>query len=198
MRFRTRAVAIAAAGPLLVLWLLAPAVQSADDKGLQDGVQKVGEAIEKKDKDGAKKSATDLAKKTEMEDLMHVLALRSKRGMGVGPKPGAVMPDGIEKKVEALVDKPLTAKQLADEAPALERMGWNVAAIGEICLAKPPEKDTGKKKVKDWVKWSEDLREAGAALATAAKDKNAQALQKAADKVNTNCNKCHDVFRYDN
>jgi len=198
MRHPASWVATCAAGFLGVCFLTEAArTGAADDYDPREPVLKLAAAIEKKDKD-AKDQAKEIAKKVELENLMHLFQLRSKKGLGVGLKAGAVMPDGIEKKVEMLADKPLAAKALADEAVGLEQMGYAMAALGEVSLAKPPEKDMGKKKVKDWVKWSEDLRDASLLLAEAAKKKDAAMLQKAADKANTSCNKCHDVFRYDN
>jgi hypothetical protein len=181
------------------VWFLMEAGRTgaADDYDPREPVLKLASAIEKKDKD-AKEQAKAIAKKVELESLMHLFQLRSKKGLGVGLKAGAVMPDGLEKKVETLADKPLTADALGDQATALEQMGYAMAAIGEVTLAKPPEKDMGKKKVKDWVKWSEDLRDASLLLAEAAKKKDPAALKNAADKANTSCNKCHDIFRYDN
>jgi Cytochrome C' len=167
--------AILAAG-FLASWFLTEAGRTgaADDYDPREPVVKLASALEKKDKD-AKEQA--------------------KKGLGVGLKAGVVMPDGIEKKIEVLADKPLAAKALGDESESLQQMGYAMAAIAEVSLAKPPEKDVGKKKVKDWVKWSEDLRDASLQLAEAAKKKDAAALQKATDKANTACNRCHDVFR---
>jgi len=200
--------AVAAAAGILSLWLLAPSSRStaADDKELHAGILKIAAAFEKKDKEGAQKMAVELGKKLqgkkpaiEMEELMHMFQLRSKKGLGAGVKAGAVMPDGIEKKVEALADKAIPAKQLGDEAQGLEEMSYHMAAIAAVAAQAPPiDKDMGKKKIKDWVKWSDDLRDASIALADAAKAKNGAGVKSAADKANTTCNKCHDVFRYDN
>jgi hypothetical protein len=187
-------VAVCAAGFLGWFLMEAGRTGAADDYDPRDPVLKLAGAMEKKDKD-AKEQAKGIAKKVEMESLMHLFQLRTKKGLGVGLKAGAVMPDGIEKKIETLADKPLAAKALDSESEGLTQMGYAMAAIAEVCVAKAPEKDMGKKKVKDWVKWSEDLRDASVQLAEAAKKKDASALQKATDKANTSCNRCHDVFR---
>src|SRR5262249_20179893 len=102
---------------------------AADDKSLPDGVQKVAAALEKKDTAGAKKLAEEIAKKVQMDDLMHLYALRTKKGLGVGGKAGAVSPDGIERKLMDLAKKPLDTKQLGDESPALTQMGYDIAAL---------------------------------------------------------------------
>ncbi|MBY0526342.1 MAG: cytochrome c [Gemmataceae bacterium] len=209
MRGYARSLVLGVAGLVLGAWLLAPSTRStAADGGkeVREAILKIAASLEKGDKDGAKKEAAALAKKmqgkkpeVEMEELMHMFQLRSKKGLGAGTKAGAIMPDGIEKKIEILAEKAIPAKQLDDEAKGLEEMGYHLAAIGEIAaLAVPIEKDMGKKKVKDWVKWSEDMKAAGVDLAAGAKGKKADAIKTAADKANTSCTKCHDVFRYDN
>lgn len=211
MRFPVRWAAVGTAGLILGLWaLVAPLGHTSDSdekdiKEMRDSVVKLAGSIEKKEQDQTKKQAAEIAKKFQgkkpavaMEDLMHLFVLRSRKGLGVGAKAGAVMPDGIEKKVEELADKAPSAKQLGEDAAGLEQMAYSMAAIAEVSRALAPEKDMGKKKIKDWVKWSEDMRDASLALAEAAKKKDASGVKSAADKANTSCNKCHDVFRFDN
>lgn len=196
MNGNLRRAAVAAVG--LFLGLGALSGRAADDQDLKAAIQKIAAAFDKKDASDAKKLSAEVAKNVkDFEDVMHLFALRTKKGLGVGGKPGAIAPDGIEKKVEALADKGLPADKLATEADGLARMGNDIAAIGEVSLAKKPAKDEGKKKVNDWVKWSTDMRDAGLELAAAVKAKDAAALKKAADKANTSCTKCHDAFRYE-
>jgi hypothetical protein len=168
---------------------------AADDKNLIDGVLKVAGAFEKKDTAGAKKQAEEIAKKVAMDDLMHLFALRTKKGLGVGSKPGLVSPDGIERKLMDLAKKPLDATQLAAESQALTEMGYSMAALAHITLAKPPDKDEGKKKKKDWVAWSGELQQLALDFAAAAKDKKAADLHKIARAADGTCTKCHDIFR---
>ena len=56
--------------------------------------------------EAAKKEAADVAKKADLEDIMHAykprLKDKAKGGLGVGPKPGAIQPDSIELKIGAL------------------------------------------------------------------------------------------------
>lgn len=168
---------------------------AADGKTLVDGVLKIADAMEKKDAAGAKKQAETIAKDTAMDDLMHLFSLRTKKGLGVGAKPGAVSPDGIERKLTDLAKKPLDAKQMGDEAQAIKEMGYDMAALAAVCAAKSPDKDDGKKKKKDWVAWSDDLQRQSLQLADAAKNKKADELHKAARAADATCTKCHDVFR---
>lgn len=194
---RSRLWVAGVAGLLVAVAFLAGDRSSAADdaKDLIEGVQKVSAALEKNDLPGAKKLAEDLSKKIELEDLMHLYVLRTKKGLGVGAKPGAVTPDGLEKKLMALAKDPLPPKQLGDEAEALTRMGYDMAALAAIATAKSPVKDEGKKKKKDWISWSDELRDAALAMAAAAKSKKAPDLHKAATKADGACSKCHDVFR---
>lgn len=218
MRFPVRWAACGLAGLLVGFWSLTPLGWTADSdekevKEMREVILKIAGSFEKKDQQGAKKQAADLSKKlladkraVEMEDLMHLFVLRSKKGLGVGTKAGAVMPDGIEKKIEALSDKALTAKQLDEEAKGLEEMGYQVAALAEVAALvpwdndamEPLKKDKGKKKLKDWEKWSMDMRDASLALAEAAQKKNIDGVKSAADRANTACTRCHDVFRFGN
>lgn len=195
------------AGLCLALGLLGPngLSSAADDKGLVEGVKKIAAALEKKDAAEAKKLADGLAKKFENDDTMGLFAPRTKadgklgRGIGVGSKPGAMKPDGIERKLMDLAKKPLPDKQLADEAEALTAMGYDMAALASIAhLSEPAEKEKKPvfaKRKKDWQTWSEELRDASLNLAMAAKGKNAADLHKAAVKADETCSKCHAVFR---
>jgi hypothetical protein len=182
---------------LAVSLLPGNAFSGGDEKALLEGVGKVATALEKKDADGAKKTATEIAKKYELDAIMHLFTLRSKGGIGVGSKAGLIeaKEDGLEKKLTKLAEKPLEASQLNAEAPVLAEMGHSLAAMATVAHAKAPPKDDGKKKVKDWLAWSTELRDASLALASAAKEKKASDLHKAAAKADGACTKCHDVFR---
>jgi cytochrome c556 len=172
--------------------------QSADsEKEMRAGVLKLADALEKKDKN-AKKMAEDLAKKIDdLEELMHVFSLRTAKGggVGVGSKAGAISPDGIEQQIITLGKKPLDKAKLDAEADDLVRMAYVAAAVGEITIAKPPLKDEGKKKKKDWIKFSEDSKTAALELAAAAKGKDPAAVHAAAKKLDSKCDACHDIFK---
>jgi hypothetical protein len=199
---------IGVAGVALAVALLSGEWSSAaDDKALQESVKKLAAAIEKKDTDGAKKLAEEIAKKDANEDVMALFAPRTKadgkigRGLGVGDKPGAIKPDGIERKLMGLAEKDNLppAKQLDDESQALTAMGYHMAALAMIAHASEPsdkdKKDVFKKRKKDWLTWADELRDASLQFAAAAKDKKASELHKAAAKADGACTKCHNVFR---
>ncbi len=199
MKTHLRLLTVSTAVSALGLWFLAAAgSNAADENDLQGAVMKLAGSLEKKDAD-AKKQAADIAKNLEgIEELMHLMSLRrpnGKGGVGVGPKPGAISPDGIEAKIMALAKKPLSKTQLEKEADGLERMAYTAAAIGQVANYKPPDKDDGKKKKKDWLAWSQEMSETALELAEAAKKKDAAGIKTAAGKLDNKCNTCHEVFK---
>jgi hypothetical protein len=173
---------------------------AADDKAdLRIIVQKIADAIEKKDSDQAKKLAEEVAKNNDLDDVMNLMSKRDAAGkakrFGVGKKPGVISPDGIEAKIQNMGKKPLPQTQIDKEAADLVVMAYRVAAIAEVAHAKPPEKDEPKKKKKDWLEWSSDLEKSALALAEVAKAKKPMEIKNAVAALNTNCNTCHAVFK---
>ncbi|HLN28222.1 MAG TPA: cytochrome c [Gemmataceae bacterium] len=169
-----------------------------DSAGVSGQVQKVADALGKGDADQAKKLAAEIAKSTETEDFMGLMALRraktKKPVFGVGAKPGAVTPDGIEALIMALSKRP--DKKLIDKnAEALAVLAHRVEAIALVASAKVPEKDEGQKKKKDWLEWSSDMGKSAKELAKAAEAKSLPEVKAAAAKLTSTCNNCHGVFR---
>jgi hypothetical protein len=160
-----------------------------DDKEIKEGVIKLAEALEKKDA-GSKKQAETIAKDAELDAVMHLLALRNKGGLGIGAKPGGITPDGIEAKLGALGKKALTKKDAEDQAAAIEKAGYHVAAIAEVATLKKPDKDA-----KAWDTWAKEMKENGISLAAAAKKKDGAEIKAAATKLEGTCNACHEKFR---
>ena len=166
------------------------------EKKIHDSVKKIAAAIEKGDKTAAAAEAKALAKSVEdIEDVMAVFKLRDKHGIGVGTKPNAIVPDGIELKLLAIGRDAPGDAIVKKEAAALEKMAYVIAAVAEVAIAKPPAKDDGKKKKKDFIRWAKDMREAAPLLVAAAKSKSPAEIQKAAAKINTTCTTCHSVFK---
>jgi cytochrome c556 len=197
---RTLAAGLAVLG--LILGFLAGNRSSADETAeVREAILKAANAIAKGDADSAKKVAENLAKSLEsVEAAMNLMAKRNptnpkKGGFGVGDKPGAISPDGIEAKVMALAKKPLTDSQLNNESAALEEMTTRIAAIAEVAKAKVPEKDQGSKKKADWIKWSDEMRKGADELGQAAKSKKPAAVRTAAKALNDTCSNCHGTFR---
>jgi hypothetical protein len=174
---------------------LANRTSAAEDIDVKGPIGKIADAFAKKDIAGAKKQAAAFPPKADIEDVMHLFSLRRSKGLGVGAKPDAIMPDGIEAKLIDLSRKALPASQLQSEAADLMRMAYIAAAIGEVANNHPPEKDEGKKKKDDWVKWSGDMRDAALQFAATVSEKNPMTTKNAAMKLYSACTTCHAVFK---
>jgi hypothetical protein len=183
------------------MWLLTAGSGGAADaeKDVREAVQRLADAIEKDDMAQAKSAAEDIAKSYELEEVMNTMAKRDpggkKKAFGVGPKAGAITPDGIEAKIQNMSKAPKPQAQINKEAVALAQMAYRVAAIAEVAKVKTPEKDEGQKKRKDWTAWADDMKQASLQLAEAARSKKAPAVKAAAAKLNSSCNNCHGTFR---
>jgi hypothetical protein len=173
-------------------------VAADDAKDVRDTVQKLANAIEKGDA-GTVKTLTEELKSGDLEEVMNLMQRRNpaakKKTFGVGKTPGSVTPDGIEAKIQNLSKAPKPQAQIAKESSDVAEMGYRVAAIAEVALAKVPEKDEGSKKRSDWLEWAGGMRKAAQELAEAAKEKNPSAVKAAAAKLNSACNNCHGTFR---
>jgi len=195
-----------ARGWLIGLGLLALGVvitlagrSTGGEEKYKKSVLKIAAAIEKGDSAAAKAEAKALAKSLkdfdEIEDVMAVFKLRDKNGIGVGTKPNAIVPDGIELKLLAIGRDAPSQNAVNKEAEALEKMSYVIAAVAEVAIARPPDKDEGKKKKKDFIRWAKEMREAAPGLAAAAKSKSPAEIQKAAAKINSVCTSCHSTFK---
>ena len=181
----------------LALWCLASGDgTAAGGKPLSDAIQKLAQTVAKPDVATGRKEAEALAKTIELDSLMDLFKLRTKDGLGVGTKPGAITPDGIEAKVMALAKKPLPQKELDAQAEGLTQAGHMVAAVALVAQHKcPVTKKMGDKDPKKWQEWTEEMHKNALELSTAAKAKQPAELKTAATKLNSSCNNCHSVFR---
>jgi hypothetical protein len=170
---------------------------TADKKsGAMGDIQSLAAAIEKGDDATVNRLTKEIAGKyDELEKIMQLFRPRKTRGLGVGRKEKAVMPDGIELKLQDMAGEPVKAARLGQEGEALEQMGYDVAAIASVVRAKAPAMDDGPKKVKDWNQWAENLKTAALDLARAAKAKDADGVNNAVPKMRGSCNSCHEKFR---
>ncbi len=167
---------------------------ATEDKDVKATVLKIADAFEKSDAAGAKKLAESL-KDEDLEDIMHLFKPRKDKGLGIGPKAGAVKPDGIELKVIALAMTAPPQKELDESSGDLAKAAYVAAAIAEVALTKAPEKKEKDKDPKDWRTWAEGVRQGAIELADAAKAKKPADVKKAAEKMDTSCKSCHKVFR---
>lgn len=196
MKISTRALVAGGAVLAVALCCLAAGEGSAaDTKALMAEIQKAAALLEKGDEEAAKKAAKDIATKYQLDDAMHAFGPRTKGGVGVGDKPGAIVPDCIETRFVNLGKKALAKPQLDKEAPALTRAAYVTAILGHVAIAHQPLKKEGNKDPKDWKQWSQDMIQASDALAKALKSKDPAAVKTAASTLNSSCNNCHGVFR---
>lgn len=166
---------------------------AGDDLNVKDRVLEIADDIALKNLKRAQMRAKELAAKLdEIDHVMNLLRPRKGRspGLGVGPIPGAIKPDGIELKLVALSQAPLPANALAKEALALERMAQVIGAVSEVAHARPPKKDS-----KNWLRYASETRDAAAKLAAAARAMNPVDIQFAARETNNGCNNCHTRYK---
>jgi hypothetical protein len=159
------------------------------------GINGVADLLEKGNLDGAKKAAKAVADKDDVETIMYGFKLRTKKGIGVGAQANVAAPDGIEAKIEALARDGITPAVLMKEKDALGRLGYVVAAVGHIAVAKAPEKDEGKAKKADWITWAQTMAKSGEEFSAVAKSGSPADIKKAANKIKQNCDSCHSVFK---
>jgi hypothetical protein len=170
---------------------------AGDEAAVRDDVLKLADVVQKRDKEECKKQAEAIGKKYELEDVMALMRLRAKKGLGLGPTPGAIKPDGIEAMIINLggrrTPKP---KDLAAQGKALEQAAYVTAAIAEVARDKcPVDKKQGDKDPQSWRTWSEEMYTSALELAQAAQAQNPMAVKAAATKLNASCNSCHTAFR---
>jgi hypothetical protein len=169
--------------------------RAGEDKAVKAAVLKIAKALEKGDSTAAATEAKALAKSLEdLEAIMHLFKPRTKKGLGVGGKAGAITPDGIELCVIALGRDGPRAATFKRDADAYADMGYTIAAIAEVIQYKPPEKDAGKKTKREWMSLSKDMKEGGMRLAESAR-KGVAEVKAAANKLNNSCNSCHTIFK---
>lgn len=198
----------AACGLVLGIGLIAATSNAADDnvktpQFVKDAVLKIAALEEAGKKDEAVKEAAALAKKAKFDGgtpgscdtLMHVFAPRKKGGFGFGATAKSTQ-DGIELKIQALGEKkPLTKTAMTKEGPDIQKMAYVTLAMADVTLAAAPKKDNGKKKVKDWVKWTQEMRSAATQLAAAAAKGDPKTVYNTSKNLDGTCSSCHEVFR---
>jgi cytochrome c556 len=193
--------AVGVASALLVgsLALVRQGTAAGEDKELRDGIDKLADTMARKDLAAAKGQGEAIAKKADdIESVMGLMSPRDDGGFGVGPTPGKIKPDGIEKKIQgiAMGKEALGPDQVNDQAAALERLASRVAAIAEVAQHLCPVKEKkGKKDPKDWQMWTQDMRADALDLAAAAGAKDAARVKAAVGKLDQTCTSCHKVFK---
>lgn len=175
----------------LVGWVLTSSGRAADDKDVKPALRKLAAAIEKDDAGEIKKQAAETAKMAdEIDEFMHAFALRTKKGLGVGDKAGAITPDGIEAKLQNLGKKAISKGDLGKQNKALLQMSHDIGAIAQIALIKTPAKDQAQ-----WTGWAKDMSAGAKDLAAAIKSGDPAAVKATATKLDGACTACHEKFR---
>ena len=171
--------------------------RAADDEAeAAAAVKKVADMVGKKDWAALVKEGAPIGKKHDLLDVMSVFKKREgdKGGLGVGPKAGVIMPDGIQAKIDSMVEG-VTTKDLA-HAKDLARMADIAAAVASIA-AKAPN-DEAKKTPKDteqWEKFAKEMHDASREFARAVQGKDTNKVKAAATKLQGSCTKCHEKYR---
>lgn len=145
---------------------------------------------------GERKDLTDpKAYVGDVADLMEHYKTMKKGGEGIHPSlqsnarlRGAA--NGIEEKLRALSMRKLTDQRLGIEPKELALLGYRAAVVGELTYFYAP-----KMKTKEWHDLSLAMRDAGVALADAAKKKDAEAIERASNSLYSSCTQCHSAFR---
>jgi hypothetical protein len=180
----------------LAAFCVAQGTGAGENKEVVSAIDKIAAAHKKGDKAAAEKEGQAVGKKLqELYEAMDLMKPRKKDGVGVGAKPGAITPDGIEQMLLKIGRDAPSPAFMNKSSDALEEMAYRIAGIAEVALAKSPAKDKGKQLVKDWVEWSKDMRDSALELAAASKAKSGANVKTAASKLNNSCNSCHSIFR---
>jgi hypothetical protein len=131
-----------------------------------------------------------IATKYDIKYVMWLFRHREKGGLGVGPTPDAVLPDGIELKLITLERKPLTDRQIEEQRGDLIRMVETTLAIAEVTGHYADTCTTPQTRPR-WESSSKEMAEGTKELMKAITDGDAKAIQKSARRVNKACEACH-------
>jgi cytochrome c556 len=145
--------------------------------------------------DDVKKQAGEVAKKHDIEFVMNQFKPRGDGGVGVGPMPGVFPFDAIEGELLFLSKKPLPPAQLAAQKADLQKMAEVTLAVAYTAPSYAPKQDEPGKPVKDWLKFSDDMKKHSKGLIDALTGGDAKMVQSAAGWLNSSCNNCHSEFR---
>jgi hypothetical protein len=193
MKSQTRLLLVAGPALALACWVCAQLTAAPPD-GPQAEVRKIADDLAKSDTGKARDAAKSVADKNELADVMHMFSPRTAKGEGVGPKPGAIKPDGIEAKLYSMT-KRVAPAELKNDGEALERMAYITAAIAEIAGHKAPKEKKGEMDPAKWKQWSEEMHKSALDLAKEIKAGDPMKVKAAATKLDNTCKNCHGVFR---
>jgi hypothetical protein len=180
----------------LVLLAL-PAIRARDDEDEEEkkATLEAGEALKKyiegmKDRKEAdvKKDAEAMLKKHGLDHVMYQFKPRARGfGLGVGPVPGKIQPDGIDIKIKDLAENKPTADDLKQNADAYQRMMTVSAAIAEIAGYATPPKAAPATPPGAWKAFNDDMKKGVKELADAFKSGKPDLVQKKALDLSASC-----------
>jgi len=160
-------------GLALVAGTAVLSLRAAEEAPAAPDVKKLADQVSKQDWNNLSREGQKIAKKyEELNDVMGVFKPRriqpgaaGTSGIGVGNKPGVILPDGIEAKILDLT-KRIRKGDLDNNAADLKRMGEITAAVAGIALHKPSEKamKAGAAGIKKWEEYSKEMHDASREL----------------------------------
>jgi cytochrome c556 len=200
MPLRTGIIVSAAVAALASVLLT---VRADDDtirvpKDIQDAVNKMADDIAKDN--NVEKDAVAFFKdhKGDLKKTMWLFKPRDKDGtggLGVGAKPGAYRPDGIEAFLHNQNSRwPSMALNLKTAADDLNRLADVTLALAEILPQYTPEKKN-RTNPKIWNDASGDMKQAALALKKNIKAADNARVKQSFLALAESCNKCHTNFR---
>ncbi len=195
IRFARLAVG-AASGLAVMICLVLQAQANLDDKE-KDNATAQEAVLKMAGKLGDADLAKGIAKANEIENVMHQFKPRNKGGIGVG----SVAPPGVKDSIELTVidlsndKKGFTKDAVSKFSPDLVKLAKQTQAIAEISAHYAPLAKKGAKDPAVWKQLNEDMKAGAADLAKAAEAKDADGVKAAANKLNTSCVRCHEIFR---
>jgi hypothetical protein len=181
----------------LALLVLLGSTEAKQAGNLKNDIDEIADAIAKNQPDTLKKKAAAVANAIdEVGDVMNLLLLRrgNKGGIGVGPKPEEIRPDGMDQKIADIATKGISQVKLKKEAKALERMAHRTAAILEVAQRKPLA-TLNPQQVKQWQELAKESRAATLELAKAIREGAPPEVGKAAVRTYATCDRCHTLFK---
>jgi hypothetical protein len=118
------------------------------------------------------------------------------KALQVNPKVRGRM-NGIEEKIRNLANTrpPTMQRNIKKEAAELALLADKIAVIAQVNYEFAPKEKEGKKDPADWKQWSIDMQNAALALAAAARKSNPAMVLAAAQKLNSSCVRCHNIFK---
>jgi hypothetical protein len=193
---KRRALVLAGAAALcLAAW----AWWSSARRGEAAEVQRLADLVAKKDDAALKKGAERVARKyKDLGPFMKVFRPRTAKGggLGVGPKAGAIQPEGIEARIKELARRAPGPEEMEQQSRDLQRLCWVTAAVAEVTRHKcEVAKPVGKLDPRDWSRWSEDMQQSALDLAEAVNDRDGARVKEAAALLYSSCTSCHRIFR---